>query len=681
MDKETARRLIRQAYLTSTKYMDSNLRKEWEENERQFQGRHPLGSKYETDAYKYRSKLVRPKTRATMQTNEADCSFAFFSTDKLLDVRASDDANPIQRASAAVMQQLCQWRLTQSVPWYDIVVGGYQEANKANIVIAYLYWCYKSKRTVQKATVMTYLGEEEERAFESFDVVEDRPVIELVPPENFRISPASGWTDPVNTSPYLIHVFPMTVGDVEERMRQIDQKTGEPKWRKLSRDEISAESRSTVDTTKMERNYDRQEPESTKNDANDFDIVYVHRNFLRHEGEDWVWYTLGPEEPLTDPVPASELYWHLRPGERPYVFGTAAIEAHKTYPQGGVCSITRDLQRETNDLTNLRMDNLKQAILGIYGVKRTANVDYDALRSQIPGSGVLMDSQEDVWPIDKKDVTASSYQEQTRMDADFGDISGAFAPSNVMTNRQMGDTVGGMQLLSAAATKVGDYRIQTYARKFIVPVLGQFVRLIQAYETDEAAIALAGQRAKVFQKYGIDQITDEMLRQEQTVTVNVGIGSTDPVQKVQRLLLGVQAIGNIVSVDPMNQILDLTELGPEVFGAMGYSDGMRFFKFAETGEDPRIPALMQQIQQLQQAIQTKQIEEQGRDQRMQLLQDKKSQQALIQEQMKGEYGLAQTELKARADMTQTGMKAHADMAGRIVDGRMRAGMGDAGGNG
>jgi len=53
--------IAREAYDSSTEYMDSNLRDQWEKNISNFNSQHPPGSKYLTSAYDKRSTLFRPK--------------------------------------------------------------------------------------------------------------------------------------------------------------------------------------------------------------------------------------------------------------------------------------------------------------------------------------------------------------------------------------------------------------------------------------------------------------------------------------------------------------------------------------------------------------------------------------------------------------------------------------------
>jgi len=65
--------IAKEAYKTSTDYLDANYRKQWEKNVSNFQSRHPSGSKYYTDAYKFRSRMFRPKTRSAIKRSGAVC--------------------------------------------------------------------------------------------------------------------------------------------------------------------------------------------------------------------------------------------------------------------------------------------------------------------------------------------------------------------------------------------------------------------------------------------------------------------------------------------------------------------------------------------------------------------------------------------------------------------------------
>jgi len=106
----------------------------------------------------------------------------------------------------------------------------------------------------------------------------------------------------------------------------------------------------------------------------------------------------------------------------------------------------------------------------------------------------------------------------------------------------------------------------------------------------------------MFQRMGFDQVTDELLRADLTLTVNVGMNSTSPTQKINNLLTGINGVKNALADGVLERYgVDASEVIKEVFGAMGHRGGGRFFKFDE-GEDPRIAELQKQLEEAQQAL-------------------------------------------------------------------------------
>ena len=208
--------LSQEAYISSTNYFDSSIRKQVESAIRQHQGVHPVGSKYHSDTWKNRSRLFRPKTRAMTRKAEAVAAEALFATADTISCKPVDDNNKLQGAAAALMKRLLDYRLDKSIPWFLISMGAYQDAMVAGTVISYQYWEYDPKKR------------------------KDRPVIELLPLENFRFDPGASWVDPINSSPYNIRLIPMFVKDVKARMRNPDPKTGAPKWKTIADAQILA---------------------------------------------------------------------------------------------------------------------------------------------------------------------------------------------------------------------------------------------------------------------------------------------------------------------------------------------------------------------------------------------------------------------------------------------------------
>lgn len=596
------------AYDSSTTYVDNNYRKSWEDSLRAFQNKHPEGSKYYSDTYKHRSKLFRPKTRSVIRKNEALAATAYFANMDVISTSPQDEADEVQRASADVMKELLQYRLTKTIPWFQTVMGAIQDAQVTGVVCSYQYWKYREKvKTLQQELIdlsgqvmLDEMGSPITQQVEEVEIIEDKPCIELWPVENLRIDPAASWIDPINTSPYVIRMIPMYVKDVRMMMKSMDSKTGQPKFKQVEEKDLLAAANLETDTTRNTRNDYREDPYEMNKPVSAFQVVWVHENIVNIDGEDMVYYTLSTQAMLTDPKPLKEVYFH---GLRPVVMGCCVIETHKAYPTG-IAALGADLQKQANDIVNQRLDNVKLVLNKRWVVRRGKQVDTQSLMKNAAGSVTMANELDDLMPIEFQDVTGSAYAEQDRVNLDYDELTGNFSAGSVQSNRQLNETVGGMGILSSGASQMGEYLIRTFNETWVEPVLRQLVKLEQAYETDQVILGLAGKKAQIFQKYGIDRVTDDLLNQELTLTVNVGTGATDPNVKLQKFLLAVNSFVQIAQAAPPNA--NIEEIAKEIFGQVGYKDGSRFFN---KEVDPRIEMLTQQVQQLTQALQSKQMEQ------------------------------------------------------------------------
>jgi hypothetical protein len=194
------------------------------------------------------------------------------------------------------------------------------------------------------------------------------------------------------------------------------------------------------------------------------------------------------------------------------------------------------------------------------------------------------------------DVTGSAYQEQDRLNVDYDELTGNFSQGSVQTNRKLNETVGGMQMMGSSASQMTEYLLRTIVETWVEKVLTQLVKLEQAYETDAVILGLAGQKAELAQKYGIDAVTDDLLNQSLTVRVNVGVGATNPEAKLGRFMAVLKTYGEAMQMMPD---AEPEAIRNEIFGLAGYKGGARFFKQAD---DPATIALQQQMQEMQQAL-------------------------------------------------------------------------------
>ncbi len=565
------------AFRFSTSYVDSNYRSFWDDSIRAFNNQHPAASKYNSDLFRKRSNLFRPKTRSIIRKNEAAAAAAYFSNLELLSVMPQNEAVKEERISADVMEQLLRYRLTKSIPWFLIMMGGIQDAQVQGASVAHVYWRFQERY------------DDEGRVISK----EDTPVVDLVPLENMRIDPSAHWLDPIGTSPYVIHLIPMYWGDVKDRMHYPDPKG--KRWKAYPASVAFARTDSSDESTRQARVGYMQDATQQKRDVSDYDIVWIHRHIHRWNGEDWEFYTIASEKLLTKPERLSESVWH---GKRPYVMGRAIVETHKPIPSS-LPQLLKGLQEEANDVQNQRSDNVKFVLNKAYLVKRGKNVDLASLVRNVPGRITLVDDPEkDVQEMNWPDVTQSAYMEQDRIDGDFNDIAGNFSPLQVNTARTPRESSNTMKMLQAPSNMLTEYMLKTYTETFVQPVLTQIMQLEQHYETDMVILSLAGQKAQIFQRFGVSEVTDALLERELTLSVHVGMGATDPVQKLQRFVYAVMNFAQIARSQPPG--LDLKEVAKEMFGLTGYQDGSRFMI---DGVDPEVARLMQENAQLKKLMQ------------------------------------------------------------------------------
>ncbi len=647
------------AYRDSTSYVDNNFRKSWDDSIRAFNNQHAADSKYNMAAYDKRSKLYRPKTRSIIRKNEAAAAAAFFSNMETTTVTPMDESNKVEAASAMAMKELLQYRLTKTIPWYQIVLGGLQDAQVSSVACAHIHWEFEpgsSPGDVQQDSPITLGGaqtadeypvqlesrlpigaeivmpvgvqksdESEEQNEQSIpwqvalaaggDTLEppsqdeykdygpvmpeviaampkagktplpkiDRPVIDLIPVENIRVDPGANWIDPVNTSPFIIHLIPMYVMDIKDKMDA-------GVWRKLGDELIRSAADSKSDSTRAARGKDREDPYTPDGKSlPDYEIVWVQRHIHRRKGVDWEFYTIGDQALLTKPRLLSETVFH---GLRPYVIGTCVLETHKIMPSS-LPTLGKGLQEEANEVANQRIDNVKFVLNKKWFVKRGRDVDISGLMRNVPGGAVMMeDPINDVREISWPDVTGSAFEEQGRIDNDMNDLLGNFSAGQVMADKGIQGPARNMAVLQQSTGTLVEYLLRTYVETFVQPCLRQLMLLEQKYETDQNILAIVAKRAKLFQKFGLDKVTDEVLEKELTLNVNVGMGATDPNMKLQKFLLGIKTYIEITKEPAPG--LNLQEVGREVFGHMGYADGTRFF----TNDDPNI-AKMQDLLQKQ----------------------------------------------------------------------------------
>jgi len=576
-------------YTTSTDYLDANITNTWEVSLAHFNNEHAPGSKLRTKNFK-RSRVFRPKTRSMIKKSESALAVAMFSSQDYLNLTPVDASDEVQVISAEINKNVLQYRLDSQMPWFQTAIGAYQDTKNYGLCISHNYWSYIADTDYVPefngdGSLMTNdTGQAMGRAVPI--VRSDTMVCDNVAPENFRFDPMCDWRDPISTSPYLLYMMPVYAGEALERMQNNDPKTGQPTWKVHDLGSLLATRRKNYDRTRQAREGRQRIDPADEQHGNDYTMLWAHMNIVKINGEDYVFWTMGTELLLTDPVPLVKAYPHLKRGERPFTIGFSTVETHRNYPAGDNEQMS-GLQEEINTVANQRLDNVKLVLNKRYYVRRGSQVDLDSLVRNVPGGGVMMnDPDKDVKTVDTRDVTGSSYQEQDRLTAEADELTGLFSQGSMQQNGNASNTARGMNAMKQDAGSIGDYGIRIFMETWAEPTLRQFVKMIQYYETDEVILSIAAKQSKLWQRYGIDQVTDTLLQQNLTVRVDIGIGMTDPVKRVERLLY---AIEKAMTLPGMADRMKAPALSNEIFATLGYRDGNRFFmtddEFAKATED------------------------------------------------------------------------------------------------
>jgi hypothetical protein len=267
--------LVLDADRTARQYFTNNNRAAWDRVYKAYRNEHFTGSKYLSNEYKGRSKIYRPKTRTAVRKEVQVAAQALFATPNVVQIGPGNEADPRQRASAAIKQQLVNYRLSRqspqaAVPWFIVASGAQQNAALVGVCCSKQYWCREVEYEKEQQPAMgeapldpmTGLPQVDPQTGEPMEaqpqvdemgepvmeevtverVVKDRPDIILYPPENVRIDPTADWTDPINTAAYVLLETPMTVDAVMDMMGKEHNTKSDIQWKKVDREELSTRS-------------------------------------------------------------------------------------------------------------------------------------------------------------------------------------------------------------------------------------------------------------------------------------------------------------------------------------------------------------------------------------------------------------------------------------------------------
>lgn len=720
--------MFRDGLKASSEYYDNKLRANWNRNYRAFGNRHMSGSKYDTARYRHRSKLFKPKTRMAVRKNDSTAASAMFSTADVVSVTAEESSDRIQLLTAKFVNAALNYRLDRGTKmtgprWFLTAIGARQDAQIAGVCCSKQYWEFEEiefdvRVTKPKIDAFTGIqaidpatgqGAMEETIERDRKIIRDRLMITNIPPEQAFVDPSADWRDPIQEGGYFIAGFPMRINDAQH---MIDagasrSKMGGAKWR----DDIDVKKIVSARSEQAKRNEatrrareDGQDRYDSRHAGKQADVVWLYECFYRYDGEDWTFWMLGERIMLTDPVPTRDAYPE-QDGDRPYTWGLGALETHKVHPMAPVES-WQPLQQEMNDVTNLTLDAQKMAISPITKIKRGRNIDWKQIQNRGPDAAVAVEDKDDVTFEKAPGPGGEQQMQMNNLNVDFDELAGVFSTGSVQTNRQLNETVGGMQLMQGSSNALTEFDLRVWVETWVEPTLRQCVKLIQHYESSAHVIALAGKTAGLIvlpdqeppppgplspdqpgqpqpgQQPGappepplpIEQVLANLDTAVISVKVNVGIGAVDNKQKAEKFVSGMKVTmeaGPLLAAQGV--IPNGTEMMNEFWGLIGYKDADRFFmpKPKDDSPPPEVQKIMAEMRLIEQkgqidAMQAKLDAALKQQEATQKQQEADAKIMTMREQMQIEREKAAAELQAERERAATELQIEREKAGQAM---------------
>lgn len=590
--------LLQQAEDQANLYIAQVNRTAWTQSLRAFHNQHYIGSRYTNKDWRNRSRLFVPKTRAAVKKDMASVAASMFGSINAVNCDPGDESDPRQRAASSVMEELINYRTSRasskaSIPWFQVAMGARQDSLLTGVCLSKQSWKLEVKNeTVMETTDET--GKTSRQVKYSIDI--DRPDSQLIPGENYIIDPAADWTNPVQSAAYVIIKWPMRIDEIQKK-----QKSPINPWLPVSEETL----RSAAESTKFEsaairraRENDIDRMDQAQNGTRDFQVIWVYETFMRIAGEDWTFLSVDNRHYLSDPKLVEDVYPEQH-GERPLTLGYGALEAHRIFPMAPVES-WQPLQHEINDIRNLTLDALKQNVMPVTKIKRGRQIDIDQVKRRSSGSSIVVSDKDDVTWERPPDLPQSIPLMMRDLELEFDDLAGQFNGGTTENNNALSRTLGGLKLVAGAANAVQEFDIRIWIETWAEPTLTQIVRLEQYYEEDQIVLGLCGQRAELFDKFGVSQINDDLLEQDVTVRVSVGLGAGDPQQRLQKFSAAVS-----IALPLLQQSREFVQgekemnwetVMEEIFGAAGYRDGgKRFIKDGQPQQDQNADLMAKKI--------------------------------------------------------------------------------------
>ena len=128
--------IARNAYDSSETWLQAYQRHIWNRNLAHYRSDHAPGSPITLEGNKHRSNYFFPKSRTLVRDIQASAAAAYFSNMDVVSIEAVDQDSIMQVNAASFMKELLNYRLSNTIPWYQTILGGVSESAVMGVVVS-----------------------------------------------------------------------------------------------------------------------------------------------------------------------------------------------------------------------------------------------------------------------------------------------------------------------------------------------------------------------------------------------------------------------------------------------------------------------------------------------------------------------------------------------------------------
>jgi len=455
--------------------------RQWATNEALANGRHITPRKVG------RSALFVPKIPAYIKRKMVDV-VGQFTGDNPVSIKNSISSHPI---GAKIRQEVQNYYIRHHLDYTSLIYNTSYSAYTYNYAPIFLDWVEEFEEIETEQITSDEFGNVSTEIVKEQQLVNSYPIIESIPPEDFRLDPSVSWNE-IDDARYIGF---RTFISREEASEKINNK----EWPKITEDyyQYNSVTNSTIGNNVK---YERASKSSPFANSQTFDtdngmLEIRYHYYFEEDGKEWTpvrTVTLGDAIILEDSEPLN-VDWGDRKHAWPFVLGQVYPKPFEQFASA-LPEQAKDLQLEVNAIRNQRRDNVSLILNPEKYVTPQAGVTPAQLAFSYPGKIVPVDNLNAVQWQTVPDVTNSGHNEEQRAEADLDKLlsEGPLRQGVAGVRKESATAIQMMSSNSSAATGLDSTMLMTSAIKPLHEKLGNAIAQKAPDELYHAAAADIG---------------------------------------------------------------------------------------------------------------------------------------------------------------------------------------------